>query len=80
MARRTEKNDSRREEILAAARGVFAEKGVAGATMHEIASRAHCSKETLYSWFENKTKLFETVFRAQIGVCRRNACSRSAGV
>jgi AcrR family transcriptional regulator len=53
--------DSRREEITTAAWAAFGEKGFAGTTMHEIARKAHASKETLYTWFGDKETLFETV-------------------
>jgi AcrR family transcriptional regulator len=54
-------NPDRRQEILQAAFKVFADNGYAGATMLEIARRARASKETLYAWFQNKEKLFETL-------------------
>lgn len=42
----------RREEMLSAARAVFAEKGYARATLEEIAQRAEFGKGTLYNYFE----------------------------
>jgi TetR/AcrR family transcriptional repressor of mexJK operon len=54
-------NADRRQEILQVAFKVFADKGYSGATMLEIAQRARASKETLYAWFQNKEKLFETL-------------------
>jgi TetR/AcrR family transcriptional repressor of mexJK operon len=56
-----EPNADRRREILRVAFTVFAENGYSGATMLDIARRAHASKETLYAWFQNKEKLFETL-------------------
>jgi AcrR family transcriptional regulator len=52
---------ARRQEILQVAFKVFADNGYSGATMLEIAQRARASKETLYAWFQNKEKLFETL-------------------
>jgi AcrR family transcriptional regulator len=49
----------RREEILKVALSVLAERGYRGASMREIAKRAHASKETLYAWFGDKRGLFE---------------------
>ena len=49
----------RRNEILDVALGVLAERGYRDASMREIARRAHASKETLYSWFGDKSGLFE---------------------
>jgi AcrR family transcriptional regulator len=51
----------RRQEILQVAFKVFADNGYSGATMLEIAQGARASKETLYAWFQNKEKLFETL-------------------
>ena len=66
MAVRKAKLAARREEILDAAWHVFIEKGYARATMHEVAARARASKETLYSWFESKAALFETLLKSRI--------------
>lgn len=57
---------ARREEILAAAYREFADKGYAGASMERIARRARASKETLYSWFQNKQTLFTTLFNERL--------------
>lgn len=56
----------RREEILRVAFEVFADHGYSGATMLEIARRARASKETLYAWFQNKEKLFETLLFSRL--------------
>jgi AcrR family transcriptional regulator len=56
-----EDDAGRRREILDAAFAIFAEKGFGDATMLEIAQRASASKETLYAWFGNKERLFETL-------------------
>lgn len=53
----------RREEILAAARALLAERGYQGTSMLDVARRASASKETLYSWFGDKRGLFEAVIR-----------------
>lgn len=47
--------------ILTAAVFVFSKKGFHRATMDEIALVADVSKGTLYNYFDNKSKLFETV-------------------
>jgi AcrR family transcriptional regulator len=51
-------SDPRNETILSAAFDVFTDKGVHGATMLEIATRAKVSKETLYARFDSKEGLF----------------------
>jgi AcrR family transcriptional regulator len=52
---------ARRQLLLEAAESVFAERGFAGATMAEIASRAGYSAANLYNVFENKEALFGEV-------------------
>ena len=55
----------RREEILAAALAVLAERGYRSASTREIAARARASKETLYAWFGDKRGLFEALIAWQ---------------
>ena len=52
---------ARRIALLETAESVFAERGFAGATMAEIASRAGYSAGNLYNVFEGKDALFEEV-------------------
>ena len=61
MARpsRSQSRRARREQILAAAQSLLAEKGFRDATMLEVARRSRASKETLYTWFGSKQGLFE---------------------
>lgn len=47
--------------ILDAARDVFLEHGLAGASIDEIASRARAGKPTIYARFESKEALFTAV-------------------
>ena len=49
------------ERILKAARGVFLESGLSGASIEEIARRAHASKPTIYGRFPTKEALFAAV-------------------
>lgn len=58
-----------REAILRAARAAFAEKGLAGARVDEIAAEAGITKATLYHHFPTKDDLFtEVLARAYRGV------------
>lgn len=50
-----------RHRILIAARGEFAQFGLAGARVDRIARDAHASKERLYAHFTDKVALFEAV-------------------
>jgi AcrR family transcriptional regulator len=54
---------ARRQALLETAEQVFAERGFAGATMAEIASRAGYSAGNLYNVFESKEALFREVCR-----------------
>ena len=55
-----------KERILAAAREIFAEKGCAGARMHEIGGRAEVNKAMLHYYFGNKDSLYETVILSAV--------------
>ena len=50
-----------REKILAAAEEIFAEKGIWGARVDEIAERAGVNKRMLYAYFGNKEQLYVKV-------------------
>lgn len=52
------KKTQKREHILACARDVFATRGVAGATMQDIAVAAGVSKGALYLLFASKDELY----------------------
>ena len=49
----------RREWILNAAIREFAEKGIAGARVDQIAARSNTSKQLIYHYYESKSVLFE---------------------
>ena len=55
--RRTREKVQRRAAILAAARAVFADKGVLAATIDEIAERAEVAKGTIYLYFKSKEEM-----------------------
>ena len=55
--------EERPGQILVAAMDVFAEHGIAGARLEEIASRAGVSKGTIYLYFQSKEDLFRAVVR-----------------
>src|ERR1700744_1454649 len=66
-ARWARRKQARPAEILDAALKVFAEKGVAGARMEDIAARAGVTKGAIYLYFENKKAVFKTLVRESIG-------------
>jgi AcrR family transcriptional regulator len=54
------------ERILDAARRVFLERGLAGASIDEIANIARAGKPTIYARFPNKVALFTAVVRRNV--------------
>lgn len=63
MVEEANKDESTEQKILAAAKAVFIEQGMAGARMQDIADRAGINKALLHYYFRSKDKLFEMVFR-----------------
>jgi AcrR family transcriptional regulator len=56
-----EEDSSKRRQILDGARKLFLDLGFDGASMGEIARAAGVSKGTLYVYFADKNRLFETI-------------------
>jgi len=59
---KNKKDTTTEEVILAAAKKVFVQKGMAGARMQDIADEAGINKALLHYYFRNKEKLFEVIF------------------
>ena len=53
--------------ILEAATSVFVRKGLAGASMQDIADEACISRTSLHYYYRSKDKLFDTVFERVVG-------------
>ncbi|QGF24063.1 TetR/AcrR family transcriptional regulator [Raineyella fluvialis] len=51
----------RREQLIAVTRVLFAEKGVEGTTVEEIAANAHVSKPVVYEHFGGKEGLYAVI-------------------
>ncbi|MBO9563624.1 MAG: TetR/AcrR family transcriptional regulator [Niastella sp.] len=62
MVEESNKDQSTEQKILAAAKEVFIEQGLAGARMQDIADKAGINKALLHYYFRSKDKLFEMVF------------------
>ncbi len=61
LSRKERERLFKQQEIVRAAREVFALRGFTAATLEEIADRAEFGKGTLYNYFQSKEELFETV-------------------
>jgi TetR/AcrR family transcriptional regulator len=52
-----------KEQLLAVAEELFAQKGFAGVRTHEIAERAGVNKAMIYYWFQSKEQLLRAVLQ-----------------
>lgn len=59
-----------RRSIITAARAEFAEKGLSGARVDEIAARTRTTKPMIYYYFESKEKLYAAVMEETYGHMR----------
>ena len=59
--RREREKDARREEIIKAAEKVFFTRGLAEATMDDVAQASELSKGTLYLYYKSKEELYLAV-------------------
>ncbi len=57
---------ARREQLIAIARSVFAERGFDGASVEEIAARAEVSKPVVYEHFGGKEGLYAVVVDREV--------------
>ena len=53
--------EATQKRILAAAKRVFAQLGLGGARVDDIAEKAKANKRMIYHYFESKDHLFQTV-------------------
>lgn len=65
MPRREREKLRQRKEMLAAALGLFSEKGYHNVSMHEIAQKAEFAIGTLYKFFKNKEDLYKALMLDQ---------------
>jgi AcrR family transcriptional regulator len=56
----------KREQLLDAAEGVLAEKGLAGTTTRAITTRAGCAEGTLYIYFKGRADVFLAIFERRL--------------
>jgi AcrR family transcriptional regulator len=69
-ARAPRNPDQTRRDILDAARAEFAEKGLSGARVDEIAARMRTTKRMIYYYFGSKEALYAAVLEEQYGGIR----------
>jgi len=75
--RRERRSSATRQRLLAAARAVFAEKGLDLATIGDITERADVGKGTFYHYFPSRDKLIRQLVRGMLGeliAALRQAC------
>ena len=65
-SKRSRRKEARPGELLAAALGLFVEKGFAATRVEEVARRAGVSKGTLFLYFPSKEELFKAVVRQSL--------------
>lgn len=84
LSRKERERLFKRQEIVAAAREVFTARGFTAATLEEIAEKAEFGKGTLYSYFQSKDELFETViadiFDEIVEIAARTCSQSGTGV
>lgn len=61
MKRTKEDAEQTRENILNAAIGLFADKGVTATTLEDIAAAAHVTRGAIYWHFKNKLEIFDAL-------------------
>lgn len=69
-ADRTSLSENTREKLLSAARSAFAESGLEGARVDDIARRAHANKQLVYHYFGSKDGLYTAVLEQVYGEIR----------
>lgn len=79
LLRKERERLAKRQEIVNAARQVFAQKGYDHATLDEIAAKAEFAKGTLYNYFDSKETLFREIVSAMLDDLARIAEVAMAG-
>ena len=68
--KREERKAQNRAKLLAAARKVFAEKGVGAATARDIVRETDLATGTFYNYFESKEEVFTALLEELVGKAR----------
>jgi AcrR family transcriptional regulator len=84
LSRKEREKKARQEEILAAARILFSEKGYHATTLEEIAHKAEFAKGTIYNYFANKDELFfgivDSIFETLNAIAASTMSAEGVGV
>ncbi|MDR1562717.1 MAG: TetR family transcriptional regulator [Dysgonamonadaceae bacterium] len=57
-----------REELIEVARRLFAETGIDGITMNDIAAASGRGRRTLYTYFKNKSEIYNAVIESELNI------------
>jgi len=74
----SDQGDDRRARILRVATAEFAEKGLAGARVAEIAEKSGANKQLIYYYFKSKVGLYEEVLSQMLGSSHAQVSRRPA--
>lgn len=66
LTRKERERNFRRNEIIAAAIPLFAEKGFHSATLDDIAVNSEFGKGTIYNYFTNKEEIYSTILEGVV--------------
>jgi AcrR family transcriptional regulator len=78
--RRAERGQATRENVVAVATRLFAERGFEGTSIEAVLDEAGVSRGSLYHHFASKEALFEAVFQATETRIGEDLLQRSAGI
>ncbi len=78
--RRVEDLTRRREDAIAGALAIFASKGFHDAQMSEIAAAAEVSRNSLYTMFESKERLYQEVIEVASATIRASVKQRASEI
>lgn len=77
--RKQREKEQRRLDIIIAAEEVFFTRGIATATLDEVADKAELSKGTLYLYFKNKEELIAAVFHRGMDILQKMMIDEALG-
>jgi AcrR family transcriptional regulator len=79
MNKKVERGEATREQLIAIARRLFAERGYEGTSIESVLHESGVSRGALYHHFRSKEALFEVVLQAVNAEAARKSMAASAG-